>query len=327
MKPSLLFLPLIALLFVACSAPQAEAPRPAPRPVAQTPVMTPQERTEQILEQLKKIPVSEYEQNYTLYKELVELNPGQVYYLKKMKFYKEQMTRVQDIQEALRTIPVQEYQKNYDLYQQLVELKPGNRFFEQKLAFYKERLDKPTPDDEGAVAPADEIMIDIHDEMPQTTADSEAELDAMSEATEEEEAMQVLAESNATVQPETALPADPVCEHKGDVQAGQTTLRVLECPDGGRFETADGARSRTFLPREIREIRQAFIDAAQHSAGDYSDRHKLYRAQGIVIYVKRPIEGQWYILFAFSDMMHVPANVRLSILPDQFETLSAALLP
>lgn len=319
----------VTLLMAGCASTQEPqpAPQPKPQPVVKKEPVKPvgpsqeelnQQRSESILKELKLIPVHEYQKNYKLYKELVDLNPGNQYYLGKMKFYKKEMAETVDILNRLKSIPVKEYQKNYDLYRRLVEIHPGDKYYERKLAFYADRLNKPTPDDNN-VTPAEEVLLDMADidEMRDNDAD------ATSMAQQSQENQPSFESENYESIPIPSSHAS--CSIIGHVKAGKSRLQVMRCDNGTVFSTPDGARSRKFNPVETAQIRQAFVDASGRSSSDYSDRHKLYRKKGIVIYVRRPANSQWHAVFAFSDILHSPKNVRLKVVPKSFDALASLL--
>lgn len=98
-----------------------------------------------LYEKVKKIPASDYKSNYELYRQLSEINPQNLLYIKKRNNYKALYNKRNKTEQALlkkaKKIPGSDHKANFDLYEKLVQINPYSITYRKKRDYYKAKLE------------------------------------------------------------------------------------------------------------------------------------------------------------------------------------------
>jgi len=112
-------------------------------------------KEKELYQRVIKVPASDVQTNYTMYEQLVLLNPESQLYRSKRDLYKtkleEQKIKEKELLLEVKTIPVHNYMENYEIYRKLEKIDPDNALYREKRDYYKARLEekkKEVSDDE-----------------------------------------------------------------------------------------------------------------------------------------------------------------------------------
>lgn len=93
-----------------------------------------------------KIPASDVNTNYKMYKQLVQLNPNSRLYRTKRDLYKtklqKQKKREKELLLQAKTIPIHNYMENYEIYRKLAKMNPDHKVYREKRDYFKARLEE-----------------------------------------------------------------------------------------------------------------------------------------------------------------------------------------
>jgi len=242
-----------------------------------------EERTSDILAKLKKLPAKKVNENYNLYKELVEMYPGNAKYTAKMKYYNdkkdliltcgnEQSMYKYALRKAIAENPIMKRSSVYDYKM----FKTGYGY--AYTIYFNKSLDARN---------AHMILV---------TMDKKCK---------------ILATGN--IQKSTFyLKSKNNCIDKGTITGDNHDITVKSCGKNFQFQASNDALSRNFSKSEITKIKNIF-KTAKKKYKTFSDKQILYKTKDLKIWVRLFSPSKWYLVFDMKSIAPYPSSPEASV--------------